>query len=124
MVTCSLEEGREIKSHPVKSECETILEAGKGVAEDLLVTRIINGILTYGKLVVSVKIDIFQVTGKETSGHTAIDDAAVKNILCIFLCLLVCLEQTIDLKAPDVTKTLSFVIVGQNLILVIELGDV
>ena len=73
---------------------------------------------------VTVKINILQVTGKEAASHTTIDDAAVKNILCIFLCLLVCLEQAIDLKAPDVTKTLSLVIVGQNLIFVVKLGDI
>ena len=78
MITCTLEECRNIKSEIVESKCETILKTWETVSEDLAVTRLVCGISTYSKDTVTVEIDELKVTGKESSCHTAVDVAAVE----------------------------------------------
>ena len=65
-LTDTLEEDREVEAEPVEAEIYTILITWLFVTDDSAVTRFVYSVVTYVDLVVTVEVNILEVTGSET----------------------------------------------------------
>ena len=123
MVTCTLEECRNVEAHIVEAQSDTVLEGCVCISEDLAVTWLVYCVRTEAELSVTIKVNILEVTGKPTTCKTLCNVAEV-YFLCISLRLSVSLEETVCHEAPDLTELHTLVVVlSEGSLRVVVLGD-
>ena len=93
------------------------------MTDDNLLSILVEDIVAVGILLIDRsgrKVDIAEATGKDTAGHTAGDVGLdVADLGIVLLGFLIGLEETVDHETPDVTDTLSHIVVIDQVVRVV-----
>ena len=119
MITRTLEEYRHIQTHVIKPEVQAIGQAGQAVTDNLAVTGIVHRIGTDADLIVSIQINITDITTEPTTIHTLVDITHI-NLGGVLKSFLIALKELVGHKAPDFSDPLTLIIIIQDLVRVIE----